>query len=45
VVVANANQRLEVEVAECSVVRRSGDQVAVQFDDTRFIEGVALGIR
>lgn len=38
------HRRLEVEVAECTVVRRNGDQVAVQFADTRLIEGVSLGI-
>ena len=37
-------QRLQVAVAECSVVRRQGDQVAVQFTDTRFIAGLSLGL-
>jgi hypothetical protein len=39
------NRRLQVEVAECSVVRRNGEQVAVQFSDTRFIDGLSLGLQ
>ena len=39
------NQRLGVEVVQCRVVRRRGDQVAVQFADTRRIEGLYLGVR
>ena len=38
------NRRLEVEVAECSIVRRNGEEVAVQFEDIRLIEGLSLGL-
>jgi hypothetical protein len=37
-------RRLEVEVAECSVVRRNEHEVAVQFIDSRHIEGLSLGL-
>lgn len=39
------DQRLQVEVVQCHIVRRNGDQVAVQFADTRLIDGVHLGVR
>jgi hypothetical protein len=38
-------RRLEVEVAECSVVRRTEHEVAVQFIDSRQIEGLSLGLQ
>jgi hypothetical protein len=35
--------RLEVQVAECSVVRRNKDEVAVEFTDKRSLAGLRLG--
>ena len=38
------HRHLEIEVADCAVVRRSGENVAVRFTRSHSIEGLSLGL-
>jgi hypothetical protein len=38
------NRHLEIEVAECAVLRRAGEELAVKFTESHPIKGLSLGL-